>query len=122
MIVLATAGFAAMTVVLFVLGLAGLASLPVTVGGLFLANMFLGVVLPVAQVMALEEQGEHAGLASSFGGTLQMVAAGVLVASVGPFMDGTVVPMLAAIALCGMLAFALSRMVPRGMGAATPAR
>jgi len=121
MIVLATTGFATMTVALFAVGLAGWASLPVTVAGLFLANMFLGVVLPVAQVLALEEQGEHAGLASSLGGTLQMVAAGVLVAAVGPFMDGTVVPMLAAIALCGVLAFALSRMVPQQTGAATPA-
>jgi MFS transporter, DHA1 family, multidrug resistance protein len=121
MIVLATTGFATATVALYAVGLAGWASLPVTVIGLFLANMFLGVVLPASQVLALEEQGEHAGLASSFGGTLQMVAAGLLVAAVGPFMDGTVVPMLAAIALCGVLAFALSRMVPQQMGSATPA-
>ena len=79
----------------------GFASLYVTMAGLFIANMFLGVVLPTAQVLALEEQGEHAGLAASLGGTMQMVAAGVLVAATGPLMDGTVVPMLGAIALCG---------------------
>ena len=47
------------------------------------------------------------------GGTMQMVAAGVLVAAAGPFLDGTVVPMLGAIALCGVLALGLSRMIPR---------
>ena len=118
MIVLATAGFAIATCVLFAAGLAGYACLPVTVIGLFTANIFLGVVLPTSQVLALEEQGEHAGLASSLGGTLQMVAAGVLVAVAGPFLDGTVVPMLASIAICGVLAFALSRLIPRQGAAA----
>ncbi|MGL5010780.1 MAG: multidrug effflux MFS transporter, partial [Paracoccaceae bacterium] len=113
MIVLATAGFAAATIVLFVIALAGGASLFVTIAGLFIANMFLGLVLPTSQVLALEDQGEHAGLASSLGGTMQMVAAGVLVAASGPFMDGTVVPMLGAIALCGVIALVLSRFVPR---------
>ena len=113
MITLAIAGFAFATCTLFALGLAGYASLPVTVIGLFLGNMFLGVVLPVAQVLALEDQGEHAGLASSLGGTMQMVAAGVLVAAAGPFLDGTVVPMLAMIALCGVLALGFSWLIPK---------
>ena len=112
MIVLATTGFAFCTIALFVVGLAGYATLPVTMAGLFIGNMFLGVVLPTSQVLALEDQGEHAGLAASLGGTMQMVAAGVLVAAAGPFLDGTVVPMLAAIALCGTLALGLSRLIP----------
>ena len=111
-IVLATTGFALSTIALFVVGLAGFATLPVTMAGLFIGNVFLGVVLPTSQVLALEEQGEHAGLASSLGGTMQMVAAGVLVAAAGPFLDGTVVPMLAAIALCGVIALGLSRLIP----------
>ena len=113
MIVRATTGFALATFGLFTLALLGFANLYVTIAGLFLANMFLGVVLPTAQVLALEEQGEHAGLAASLGGTMQMVAAGVLVAASGPFMDGTVVPMLGAIALCGVIALVLSRLIPR---------
>ena len=113
MIALATAGFAMATCTLFVVGLAGYATLPVTVIGLFLGNVFLGVMLPVAQVLALEDQGEHAGLASSLGGTMQMVAAGILVAAAGPFLDGTVVPMLAVIALCGVLTLGFSRLIPR---------
>jgi MFS transporter, DHA1 family, multidrug resistance protein len=44
---------------------------------------------------------------------MQMVAAGVLVGAAGPFLDGTVVPMQGAIALCGALALGLSWMIPR---------
>ena len=113
MIVLATSAFAIATILLFALALAGFANLYVTMAGLFIANMFLGLVLPTAQVLALEEQGEHAGLAASLGGTMQMVAAGVLVAATGPFMDGTVVPMLGAIALCGVISLVLSWLIPR---------
>lgn len=113
MIYLATAGFAVATFVGFGLGLAGLASLPVTMAALFVGNVFLGVILPTAQVQALEDHGSNAGLASSLGGTMQMVAAGLLVAAAGPFLDGTVVPMQGAIALCGALALGLSLLIPR---------
>jgi DHA1 family bicyclomycin/chloramphenicol resistance-like MFS transporter len=114
----ATWGFAAATFAGFALGLAGLASLGVTMTTLFVGNMFLGLILPTAQVQALEEHGPIAGLASSLGGTMQMVAAGVLVAAAGPFLDGTVVPMLGAIALCGAIALALSLAIPRQAAAA----
>lgn len=113
MIYLATAGFAVATFAGFALGLAGLATLPVTMAALFVGNVFLGVILPTAQVQALEDHGANAGLASSLGGTMQMVAAGVLVAAAGPFLDGTVVPMQGAIALCGALALGLSLLIPR---------
>jgi MFS transporter, DHA1 family, multidrug resistance protein len=113
MIVGATLGFALATFAGFGLALAGMASLPVAMATLFVGNIFLGVILPTAQVQALEEHGDNAGLASSLGGTMQMVAAGVLVAAAGPFLDGTVTPMLGAIALCGLIALMLSRLIPR---------
>lgn len=113
----ATAGFALCTVVLFAIGLAGYASLPVVIAGLFAANAFLGLVIPTTMVMALDEHGEIAGLASSLGGTLQMLAGGAMIAAMGPYFDGTVQPMLAAIALCGVLAFALARLVLSGRSA-----
>ena len=96
---------------LLALGLMGWASLPVTIGGLLVANAFLGLVIPTAIVMALDEHGAIAGLASSLGGTLQMLVGGVIVLLSGPFFDGSVVPMLAAIALCGAMALLLSRVV-----------
>lgn len=113
MIYIATAGFALSTFAGFGFGLLGLATLPIVMAALFVGNLFLGVILPTAQVQALEDHGSNAGLASSLGGTMQMVAAGVLVAAAGPFLDGTVVPMQGAIALCGALALGLSLMIPR---------
>ncbi len=117
---LATLGFAAATLALFLLGLAGLGTLVVCVAGLFVANAFLGLVIPTAMVLALEEHGAIAGLASSLGGTLQMLAGGAMIVAAGPFFDGSVLPMLAAIALCGVLALGLSRLVPPA-AAAQPA-
>jgi DHA1 family bicyclomycin/chloramphenicol resistance-like MFS transporter len=110
-VLVAAAGFAASTVALFALALLGLASLPVVMAGLFVANGFLGLVIPTTMVLALEEHGEHAGLASSLGGTLQMLVGGAMIVLAGPFFDGSVVPMLGAIAVCGVMAFALSRIV-----------
>ncbi|MGB8815416.1 MAG: multidrug effflux MFS transporter [Paracoccaceae bacterium] len=107
----ATAGFALCTIGLFALAMIGISGLWITIIGLFAANACLGLVIPTAMVMALDDHGEIAGLASSLGGTLQMLVGGVMIAVTGPFFDGSVVPMLAAIALCGGLAFGLSRVV-----------
>lgn len=107
----AAAGFAALTVALFALAVPGLVGLGLCVAGLFLANACLGLIIPTAMVMALEDHGDIAGLASSLGGTLQMLAGGVMIVVAGPFFDGTAAPMLGAIAVCGVAAFALSRVV-----------
>ena len=117
----AAAGFGAVTVLLFGVALLGLASLPVCIAGLFLANACLGLIIPTTMVMALDDHGDVAGLASSLGGTLQMLAGGVMIAAAGPFFDGTATPMLGAIAVCGVIAFALSRLVSRRQAAAAAA-
>ena len=108
-VAMATAGFAAMTVLLLALVLAGFGSFPVIVACLFLANACLGLVIPTTMVMALDDHGEIAGLASSLGGTLQMLAGGLMITLAGPFFDGTALPMVAAIALCGVITLAISR-------------
>ncbi len=109
----AVTGFAITVVVLFAIALAGGASLWVTMAGLFLANAFLGLVIPTTMVLALDDHGEVAGLASSLGGMLQMLAGGVMVAVAGPFFDGTPAPMLGTIAVCGVLALFLARVAVR---------
>ena len=114
----ASAGFAFFTVVLFALALAGFVNLWLCMVGLFLANACLGLIIPTAMVMALDEHGDIAGLASSLGGTLQMLAGGLMIVAVGPFFDGTATPMLGAIALCGVLVLALSRLVRSRQAAA----
>lgn len=109
----ASIGFGLCTIAMLLVGLSGYASLPVTMVGLFCGNACLGLVIPTAMVMALEEHGEIAGLASSLGGTLQMMAGGLMVAISAPFFDGTVLPMLAAIAVCGAVTLSLALVVMR---------
>ena len=110
--VVATAviGFAVCELVLLALVLVGLDDLVIVVALLFLGNVCLGLVIPTTMVMALDEHGDVAGLASSLGGTLQMVAGGVIIALCGPFFDGTVTPMVVAIAACATIALILSRL------------
>ena len=65
-------------------------------------------------VLALDDHGDIAGLASSLGGTLQMLAGGLMIVLAGPFFDGTALPMLGAIALCGVIALTFTAaMLPR---------
>ena len=109
----AVSGFAVCALGLVSLGLMGHASLFVVMAGLFAANACLGLVIPTVMVLALDDHGAEAGLASSLGGTLQMVAGGVIVAIAAPFLDGTALPMLITIALCAVMAFALSRLTLR---------
>ncbi len=116
----AIAGFAATTSALLVLTLAGSGSLAAIVAMLFIANAFLGLVIPSSMVMALDPHPDIAGLASSLGGTLQMVAGGLMIALAGPFFDGTPAPMIAAIALCGLLALGASVVTLRGGAAGKP--
>ncbi len=108
---LASVGFAACAVALLGIALVAPVSLFVMMLLLFLANACLGLVIPTAMVMALDDHGDRAGLASSLGGTLQMVAGAAMIAVTGPFFDGTPLPMIAAIALCAVLALVLAVLV-----------
>jgi DHA1 family bicyclomycin/chloramphenicol resistance-like MFS transporter len=119
------AGFAGAAGALLILVLAGSGSLPVVMAFLFVANAFMGLVMPATFVLALEEHGDIAGLASSLAGTLQMVTGALLVTALGPFFDGSVLPMVAAIALCAGMALGIGlwvlRRLPAGFGAPAPA-
>jgi DHA1 family bicyclomycin/chloramphenicol resistance-like MFS transporter len=68
----------------------------------------MGLVIPSTMVLALEEHGPIAGMASALGGTLQMVTGGIMIVIVSAFFDGTARPMVATIALCALGALALS--------------
>lgn len=105
--------FAAFTAILMVVALSGAATLYVTVALLVLANAGLGLVIPTTMVMALDDHGEIAGLASSLGGTMQMLAGGIMIAATGPFFDGTITPMAVAIAICGLAALTLTLLTVR---------
>ncbi|OCW56846.1 multidrug effflux MFS transporter [Hoeflea olei] len=103
---LATAGFLGVTLLLAGLVWVGIDQFAVLVALLIAANACLGLVIPTVMVLALDDHGDIAGLASSLGGMLQMLCGGILTMLAGPFFDGTPLPMVAAIALAAVLAFA----------------
>lgn len=98
----------AFALLLFAVTAIGIDSLAVLIVMLFVAFACLGLVVPATMVLALEEHGPIAGMASALGGTLQMVTGGAMIVIVSLFFDGTVFPMVAAIALCAVGALALS--------------
>ncbi len=110
----ATSLYAFFAVVLLTVTLAGIDSLPVLVGLLFLSNAFLGLVIPTTMVLALEDFGPIAGMASALGGTLQMVFGGLMVVLMSQVFDGTALPMVATQAACAVTALVLAVLTLRG--------
>jgi len=108
MVIGAVAMFALFAVILFGLTIAGHDSLLTLIALLFAANAFLGLVIPSTMVLALEDHGPIAGVASALGGTLQMVTGGIVIAIVSMFFDGTSLPMVTTIALCAVGALIVS--------------
>ncbi|MDF1856089.1 multidrug effflux MFS transporter [Pseudooceanicola sp.] len=108
---LAVIGFCLSTATLALLALSGLAGLYTIIAGLFLGNACLGLVIPTTMVLALDEHGDIAGLASSLGGTLQMLAGGLMILVSGLFFDGTAVPMLLVIAACAGISLTLTLII-----------
>jgi DHA1 family bicyclomycin/chloramphenicol resistance-like MFS transporter len=109
----AVSAFTVMSVLLFAVTLAGADSLVVLMVMLFLAFACLGLVIPATMVLSLEEHGPIAGMASALGGTLQMVAGGIMIVVVSLSFDGTALPMVTIIALSAVGAFTLTRLTLR---------
>lgn len=118
----AVAAYAAVMVLLLVLNLAGVERLDVLLGLLFVGYGFLGMMMPVTGVLALDQHGAIAGTASALMGTLQFAVGALVMALVGLFVDGSARPMVAGIAGSALLAFALTRGTLGGMPQVQPAR
>jgi DHA1 family bicyclomycin/chloramphenicol resistance-like MFS transporter len=101
-ILAAVSVYALFAVLLFAVTAAGLDSLAVIIALLVIANAGLGLVIPSTMVLALEEHGPIAGMASALGGALQMVAGGLVIVLMSLFFNGTALPMVSAIALCAV--------------------
>ena len=112
--------FAFFAVLDFAVFAAGADSLKILIPLLFCGNAALGFVIPSAMVLALDEHGPIAGMASALGGTLQMLTGGAAIALVSVFFNGTPLPMVAMIALCALGALALSLVTLRGSMLARP--
>ncbi len=117
-IVMAVTGFLVVELALLALTLGGFGTLPVVMLLLFMGNACLGLVIPSTMVLALDNHGDIAGLASSLGGTLQMVTGGLMIATASPFFDGTVTPLVSAITFCAVAAFTLMKLLR--IGSTTP--
>jgi MFS transporter, DHA1 family, multidrug resistance protein len=100
--------YATFALILLALTAAGVDNLAVLVALLFCAYAWLGLVIPSTMVLALEEHGPIAGLASALGGTLQMIAGGATIAITSVFFNGTALPMVATIAICAIGAVVLA--------------
>jgi DHA1 family bicyclomycin/chloramphenicol resistance-like MFS transporter len=101
-ILAAVSVYALFAVLLFAVTAAGLDSLAVIIALLVIANAGLGLVIPSTMVLALEEHGPIAGMASALGGALQMVVGGLVIVLMSLFFNGTALPMVSAIALCAV--------------------
>lgn len=110
---LAVTGFALIALILTAVVWAGFEALPVVIAGLFLAFACLGLVVPTAMVMSLDPHPAIAGLASSIGGTAQMLTGGLMIALTRPFMDNSALTMVGAISVCACLAWAAAMSLPR---------
>lgn len=108
---LASLGFAVCAGGLLALTLFSTVGLTTLIIGLALGNACLGMVIPTTMVMAVDDHGDIAGLASSLGGTLQMLTGGAIIAAMGPFFTADPMPMVAVIALCALMSVGLSRMI-----------
>jgi DHA1 family bicyclomycin/chloramphenicol resistance-like MFS transporter len=88
---------------------------------LFIGNAFLGLVLPGTSVLALDDHGEIAGTAAALLGTLQLLVAAAAMGLSSFIMNGTVLPMLVAIALCGFSGWVLAYLTIMRHGLKKPA-
>ena len=109
-------------VLLFALTLVGVDSLVVMMVLILIAFAAVGLVVPTTMVLALEEHGPIAGMASALGGTLQMVTGALVIVVVSLFNDGSPLPMVTAMAACAVAAYVLAYFtLRRGTAAAQPA-
>ena len=120
MVKVAASSYAFFAVILFLATSAGASNLPVLMVLLFLSFASLGLVIPSSMVLAMDDHGPIAGMASSLAGTLQMLAGGVVIAVASFFFDGTAYPMVTIIALCACCALGLSLLTLRGRAAGVP--
>jgi len=118
----ASTAYALAMLLLVALFASGIDRLDVLAALLFIGYGFLGLVLPTAAVLALEEHGKIAGSASALMGTIQFAAGSVVMMVVGSLARGTPFPMVAGIAACAALAAVLAqatlRLAPEPRGEA----
>lgn len=88
--------------------------LPLFVAMLAISLFCFGLLMPNFNAIAMEPMGRIAGTASSFIGCVTTAVAAVIGLVIGQAFDGTVVPLIAGFAACGVLGLALVLVTERG--------
>ena len=101
------------SLLLFGVTLAGIGGFPLMLVLLFLTIASTGMVGPNATALAMAPYGRKAGSASALLGATQFMAGALAGALVGLLANGTALPMTGVIALCGVSAFVILRLVAR---------
>ena len=117
----AVACYAALALALFIGIVAGIDNLAFLMAMLFVAFACLGLVIPSTVVLALEDHGPIAGMASALVRNAAVRDRRGRDRSGQLFFDGTALPMVTTIALCAAGAFALTRLTLRRAGGRRPA-
>jgi MFS transporter, DHA1 family, multidrug resistance protein len=107
---MAVAGFGLSMAAMVLVMSTGFPQLWVMAAFLFVGYGCLGLVIPTTGVLALEDHGEIAGSASALMGTLQFVVSIVAMVIASLFFNGTPLPMIMGIALCAVIAFAITHL------------
>jgi DHA1 family bicyclomycin/chloramphenicol resistance-like MFS transporter len=92
----------------------GLPPLPVFLLMLALALFCFGLLMPNFNAIAMEPMGRIAGTASSFIGCVTTALGAVIGLVIGQAFDGTVVPLVAGFAICGVVGLVLVLLTERG--------
>jgi MFS transporter, DHA1 family, multidrug resistance protein len=94
---------------LLLLQITGLLNFPLLLIGLFVFIASTGFITPNTGAMAMKNHGKQAGLASALMGTLQFGCATLAGLMIGVWHDGTPLPLLTLLAICGGGAWLLNR-------------
>ncbi|QRX84330.1 Bcr/CflA family multidrug efflux MFS transporter [Glaciimonas sp. PAMC28666] len=104
---------AGLTLIITVLVAAGVDSLPLLLIGFFGFLACYGFISPNASAIALSQQGHQAGTASALMGTVQFSLGIVAGVSMSLWHDGTALPLMTVMTLCGLCALLLHRYIAR---------
>ncbi len=101
-------GYASTMSLLLAFNLAGIDRIGLLILMLFIGYGFLGLIIPISTVLALEDQGELAGSASALMGTARFVSGAVIIGGIGLLSDGSPLTMIVGIATCSISALLLA--------------
>jgi DHA1 family bicyclomycin/chloramphenicol resistance-like MFS transporter len=113
----ALAGFIVLSAVLAAVTYAGLANVVVFIGMMMALFFLFGLVAPNFNALAMEPQGDNAGMASSVVGFVSTAAGALAGGIIGHLFNGTVLPLALGFLALSLLAFAVVVWIegPRGV-------